>query len=98
MLLSAAAGAVLLGSVEPETLQPLIVEEGPPGVDAGPVPHPLDQEFLDAVREDVLHPLPLRLRLVADLDRPVAPMPRSAAGESGLGWCGLSPPRDTSRG
>jgi hypothetical protein len=53
VLLPSAAGAVLLGAVEPETLQRLIVEKRPPGVHAGPVLHLLHQEFLDPMREDV---------------------------------------------
>ena len=52
VLLSAATGAVLLGAVEPETLQRLIVEKRPRGMHAGPVPHLLDQEFFDPMRQD----------------------------------------------
>src|SRR3954468_23133186 len=39
VLLSSAAGAVLLSTVEPETLQRLVIEKSPPGMYTGPVPH-----------------------------------------------------------
>jgi hypothetical protein len=63
-----APSAVLLGAIEPEPFEGLVVQQGTDGGDARPVSKALDQSLLTAVRQHVAEPLDLGRLLLADRD------------------------------
>ena len=68
-------GDVLLGPVVPGAGQRLSFHDLMDAVETGPLPEVGDQILLGPVAEDIAEPPGLRLLLVADHDRLVAPIP-----------------------